>query len=175
MARKQKRKGGAARAKVRPPLPTAPLATGSAASAQPPRGGRVGGDQALVRSVEMSLGGSVQVRGKGRNRIVLEAGNLTPRSTLRSLAETESCLAAMPCYLDSADALSSLVESAARQRGAASAPRWGLHLPAWSDVRRVLPNSNFARHPKTVLDSDLRQGLKWPRFGRAPRRASGAR
>ena len=75
MARKQKRKGAAARAKVRPPLPAAPLATGSAASAQPPRGGRVGGDQALVRSVEMSLGGSVQVRGKGRNRIVLEAGN----------------------------------------------------------------------------------------------------
>jgi DNA polymerase-3 subunit delta len=49
--------------------------------------------------------------------IVLEAGNLTPRSTLRTLAETESCLAAMPCYLDSADALSSLVESAARQQG----------------------------------------------------------
>jgi len=35
----------------------------------------VGGDQALVRSVEMSLGGNVQVRGKGRNRVVLETGN----------------------------------------------------------------------------------------------------
>jgi hypothetical protein len=34
----------------------------------------VGGDQALVRSVEMSLGGNVQVRGKGRNRVVLETG-----------------------------------------------------------------------------------------------------
>jgi len=49
--------------------------------------------------------------------IVLEAGNLTPRSTLRTLAETESCLAAMPCYPDSDDALSNLVENAARQQG----------------------------------------------------------
>jgi len=73
MARKQKRRGAAARAKVRPPLPAAP-AGGSAAAAQAPRGGRVGGDQALVRSVEMSLGGNVQVRGKGRNRVVLETG-----------------------------------------------------------------------------------------------------
>ena len=75
MARKQKRKGAAARAKIRPPLPVTSAATGSAATTQAPRGGRVGGDQALVRSVEMSLGGNVQVRGKGRNRVVLEAGN----------------------------------------------------------------------------------------------------
>jgi hypothetical protein len=73
MARKQKRRGAAARAKVRPPLPVTTVA-GSAAAAQAPRAGRVGGDQALVRSVEMSLGGNVQVRGKGRNRVVLESG-----------------------------------------------------------------------------------------------------
>ena len=53
--------------------------------------------------------------------IVLEAGNLTPRSTLRTLAETDSCLAAMPCYPDSDEALSSLVETAARQQGLAVA------------------------------------------------------
>jgi hypothetical protein len=75
MARKQKRKGAGARAKGRQPLPIGPAATGSAATTQAPRGGRVGGDQALVRSVEMSLGGNVQVRGKGRNRVVLETGN----------------------------------------------------------------------------------------------------
>ena len=75
MARKQKRKGAAARAKIRPPLPVTSAATGSAATTPAPRGGRVGGDQALVRSVEMSLGGNVQVRGKGRNRVVLETGN----------------------------------------------------------------------------------------------------
>jgi len=75
MARKQKRRGPGAKAKVRQPLPAAPVATGSPATVQAPRGGRVGGDQALVRSVEMSLGGNVQVRGKGRNRVVLEAGN----------------------------------------------------------------------------------------------------
>jgi len=53
--------------------------------------------------------------------IVLEAGNLTPRSTLRTLAETESSLAAVPCYPDSDDALSNLVENAARQQGLAVA------------------------------------------------------
>ncbi len=35
-------------------------------------GGRIGGDQALVRSMEMSLGATAQIRGKGRNRFVLE-------------------------------------------------------------------------------------------------------
>ena len=73
MARKQKRKG-ASRAKVRQAPLAAPV-TSSAATVQASRGGRVGGDQALVRSVEMSLGGNVQVRGKGRNRVVLETGN----------------------------------------------------------------------------------------------------
>jgi hypothetical protein len=74
MARKQKRRGAAAKGKVRQPLPATPVPTTAAAN-QVPRGGRVGGDQALVRSVEMSLGGNVQVRGKGRNRVVLDAGN----------------------------------------------------------------------------------------------------
>jgi DNA polymerase III subunit delta len=46
--------------------------------------------------------------------IVLEASNLTPRSALRALAETESTLAAMPCYMDNEEALEGLVESAAR-------------------------------------------------------------
>jgi DNA polymerase-3 subunit delta len=49
--------------------------------------------------------------------IVIEGGNLTPRSALRALAETEDCLAALPCYMDSEAALEGLVESAARARG----------------------------------------------------------
>jgi DNA polymerase-3 subunit delta len=49
--------------------------------------------------------------------IVVEAGSLTPRSTLRTLAETEACLAAMPCYMDSAEAIEGLVESSARAQG----------------------------------------------------------
>lgn len=51
--------------------------------------------------------------------VVLEGGNLTPRSGLRSLAEAEACLAAMPCYMDSQEALQGLVESAARSQGLA--------------------------------------------------------
>jgi DNA polymerase III subunit delta len=49
--------------------------------------------------------------------IVLEGGNLTPRSSLRTLAETEGCLAALPCYMDSEGELERLVESAARAQG----------------------------------------------------------
>lgn len=74
MARKQKRRGAAVKSRVRPPLPAIPPAAGGSAAIAP-RGGRIGGDQALVRAVEMSLGGGVQVRGKGRNRVVLETGD----------------------------------------------------------------------------------------------------
>jgi DNA polymerase-3 subunit delta len=49
--------------------------------------------------------------------IVVEGGNLTPRSALRALAETEACLAALPCYMDNEAALEGLVEGAARARG----------------------------------------------------------
>lgn len=54
--------------------------------------------------------------------VVIEAGNLSPKSTLRALAETESCLAALPCYMDSEGALEGLVEGAARAQGLAVEP-----------------------------------------------------
>lgn len=54
--------------------------------------------------------------------IVLEAGNLTPRSTLRSLAEAERCVAALPCYMDTEEALEALVESAVRAAAFAVEP-----------------------------------------------------
>jgi len=49
--------------------------------------------------------------------IILEAGNLTPRSSLRALAETEPGLAALPCYADTEEDLERLVEGAARAEG----------------------------------------------------------
>jgi DNA polymerase-3 subunit delta len=55
--------------------------------------------------------------GAGDALVVLEAGNLTPRSQLRTLAETEARLAALPCYMDSAEALEGLVEGSARAAG----------------------------------------------------------
>ncbi|MCF8532532.1 MAG: DNA polymerase III subunit delta [Reyranella sp.] len=51
--------------------------------------------------------------------IVVEGGNLSPRSGLRTLAETEACLAAMPCYMDNEAAIEGLLESAARAQGLA--------------------------------------------------------
>ena len=73
MARKQKRRN-AAKARNRPPAQVAQPSAPARPSAATP-GGRVGGDQALVRSVEMSLGGGAQVRGKGRHRVVIESGD----------------------------------------------------------------------------------------------------
>jgi DNA polymerase-3 subunit delta len=55
--------------------------------------------------------------GAGDALIILEAGNLMPRSALRALAETEACLAALPCYADNPDDLERLVEAAARAEG----------------------------------------------------------
>jgi DNA polymerase III subunit delta len=55
--------------------------------------------------------------GAGDALIVVEAGNLAPRSGLRALAETEATLAALPCYLDNAGAIEGLVESSARALG----------------------------------------------------------
>ncbi len=55
--------------------------------------------------------------GAGDALIVLEGGNLTPRSSLRALAETEDCLAAMPCYADTEEDLERLVEGAAKAQG----------------------------------------------------------
>jgi DNA polymerase-3 subunit delta len=54
--------------------------------------------------------------------VVVEGGNLSPRSGLRALAETEASLAAMPCYMDNEAALEGLVESAARAQGLAVEP-----------------------------------------------------
>lgn len=54
--------------------------------------------------------------------IIVEAGNLTPRSSLRTLAETEATLAALPCYMDNEAALEGLVESAARAQGLSVEP-----------------------------------------------------
>src|SRR5438270_13516492 len=76
MARKQKRRNAQVRARGRQQItPAAPAPQAAATTqAQAARGGRVGGDQALVRAVEMSLGSNVQVRGKGRNRVIIETG-----------------------------------------------------------------------------------------------------
>jgi DNA polymerase-3 subunit delta len=55
--------------------------------------------------------------GAGDALIVLEGGNLTPRSSLRALAETEGTLAALPCYADSEEDLQRLVDSTAKAQG----------------------------------------------------------
>ena len=54
--------------------------------------------------------------------IVVEAGELSPRSALRRLAESHSRAAALPCYADDGDTVSRLVEHAVRSVGAKIEP-----------------------------------------------------
>lgn len=59
---------------------------------------------------------------KGGALVVLEAGNLTPRSSLRLLFEEHAAAAALPCYLDDEATLTDVIESSLRQRGLAATP-----------------------------------------------------
>ncbi len=54
--------------------------------------------------------------------IVVEAGDLAPRSTLRRLAESHDRAAALPCYADDEDAVSRLIEHTVRSAGARIEP-----------------------------------------------------
>lgn len=76
MARKAKRKAASARRQVPVAAPLVPPA-GTDPAVRPLNrpGPRVGGDQTLVRAVEMSLAPGVATRGRGRNRFVLEGGD----------------------------------------------------------------------------------------------------
>jgi hypothetical protein len=81
MSRKgKKRKGAKYRQPMRPPGPLSPVSAqgtaGTATSAtRTPQQARVGGDQALVRAVEMSLGSRNQVvKGRG-GRYIVDSGD----------------------------------------------------------------------------------------------------
>ena len=54
--------------------------------------------------------------------VVLEAGNLTPRSSLRVLFEENSAAAAVPCYLDDDSTLADVIQTSLRQSGLTVAP-----------------------------------------------------
>ena len=54
--------------------------------------------------------------------IVVEAGGLAPRSSLRRLAESHDRAAALPCYADDDDTVSRLVEHTVRSAGARIEP-----------------------------------------------------
>ena len=54
--------------------------------------------------------------------IVVEAGDLSPHSALRRLAESHSRAAALPCYADDGDTVARLVEHAVRGGGARIEP-----------------------------------------------------
>ena len=59
---------------------------------------------------------------KGDALVVVEAGDLGPRSKLRSLFEASRTAAAIPCYVDDAERLADLIEQRFRQDGIGIAP-----------------------------------------------------
>ena len=54
--------------------------------------------------------------------VVVEAGDLGPRSPLRQIFESESNAAALPCYVDEGDALRRVIEADLTAHGMAIAP-----------------------------------------------------
>jgi len=73
LSRKSRKK---ARAKFRPPVKaSAPAMTAAGVQQRPQSQARVGGDQALVRAVEMSLGGTNKVVKGSRGRMVVESAD----------------------------------------------------------------------------------------------------
>ena len=54
--------------------------------------------------------------------LLIEAGELTPRSTLRKLAESAAKLAALPCYADEGGALTAVIAESLRAHGLAADP-----------------------------------------------------
>lgn len=54
--------------------------------------------------------------------VVVEAGNLAPRSSLRALFEESPAAAAVPCYLDDESTLTDVIERSLRQGGLTAAP-----------------------------------------------------
>lgn len=98
----------------------------------------VASDAALLtqNAGNLSLGGGrvvVKVRGAGDNCtkalthflaaenvegiVVIDAGNLTPRSTLRKLAEKEKNVAALACYADNPQQIASLIQNKLKAAG----------------------------------------------------------
>jgi len=72
LSRKSRKK---ARAKFRPPVKASAPAMTAAGVQRPQSQARVGGDQALVRAVEMSLGGTNKVVKGSRGRMVVESAD----------------------------------------------------------------------------------------------------
>ncbi len=84
------------------------------------------GDRRVVRVRDAGEAAAKALEGylgmPGDGFVVLEAGELTPRSALRKLAESSKEAAALPCYADNAEALERLSSSMLREAGLDAAP-----------------------------------------------------
>jgi len=78
-----------------------------------------------VRDAGDSLSGPLQSwlnNPLGEALLLIEAGELTPRSALRKLAESEAKLAALPCYADEGGGLAAVISESLRQHGLSADP-----------------------------------------------------
>lgn len=78
-----------------------------------------------VRDASDALAGPLQSwlnNPVGDALLLIEAGELTPRSALRKLAESEQKLAALPCYADEGGSLHAVIADSLRNHGLSAEP-----------------------------------------------------
>ncbi len=101
--------------------------------------------------------------------IVIEAGELTPRSTLRKLCETDKMAAALPCYVEEAKDLVSLITTKLQEEGLSieqDARVWlaqnlsGDHQRAKSEIEKLILYKGQDSDKKiSVMDAVQSSGL----------------
>jgi DNA polymerase-3 subunit delta len=86
----------------------------------------IGGRRVVrVRDAGDALAGPLQswlANPVGDALLLIEAGDLTPRSTLRKLAESQEKLAALPCYADDSGNLANVIAEELRKHGLSADP-----------------------------------------------------
>ncbi len=75
------------------------------------------GSESGTKAIESFLDGAADETLKPDALVVIEAGDLTPRSALRKCFESASNGVAIPCYADETHTLQALIDNAAREAG----------------------------------------------------------
>ena len=95
--------------------------------------------------------------GGGGGLVVVEAGDLGPRSPLRQIFESESNAAALPCYADEGDALRRVIEAELTAHGMAIAPE-AMDYSGESSRRRSRGDSQRAGEARALQGSGSNRG-----------------
>jgi DNA polymerase III subunit delta len=93
------------------------------------------------------------LQGAGQGLVVLEAGELSPRSPLRALCEASNQAAAIACYRDEGEALSGVIAAELKRSGLAAAPDALEYLTANLGGDRALTRRELEKLALYMADS----------------------